>query len=203
MDFQAALAHHQAGRLPQAEGLYQKVIQEAANHPDTPHFHRNLGDVLLAQGKLGAAVGSYHQALLLKPDYAGAYLNLGVTLHAQGNFDAAVESYGKAIALAPDDPVARNNLGLTLQEQGQLDKAVENYQQALAIKPDLIEAHSNLLFTLSYHSQCTPAEYLEEARRYGGKVLAKAKPYTDWQAHPRRARARTNSPCESAWFPEI
>lgn len=194
MDFQAALAHHQAGRLPQAEGLYQKVIQEAANHPDTPHFHRNLGDVRLAQGKLDAAAGSYRQALLLKPDYAGAYLNLGVTLHAQGNFDAAVESYGKAIALAPDNAIARNNLGLTLQEQGKLGAAVDNYRKALEIKPDFIEAHSNLLFTLSYHSHCTPAEYLEEARRYGEKVLAKAKPYTDWQVHPTARASQDQQP---------
>lgn len=183
-DFQTALEHHQAGRLSQAELLYKKIIQESPGHTDVPHFHRNLGDVRLALGKLDAAVGSYHQALLLKPDYADAYLNQGAALHSQGKFDAAVENFGKAIALAPDNPVARNNLALTLQEQAKLDEAVMNYQQALVLKPDYIKAHSNLLFTLSYHSRCSPDEYLEEARRYGEKVLARAKPYTRWQISP-------------------
>ncbi|MEN6630373.1 MAG: SEC-C metal-binding domain-containing protein, partial [Sulfuricella sp.] len=35
---QAALAHHQAGRLLQAEEIYQQILQAEPNHPEALHL---------------------------------------------------------------------------------------------------------------------------------------------------------------------
>ena len=32
-DLQAAVAHHHAGRMDEAEALYQKILEAAPNHP--------------------------------------------------------------------------------------------------------------------------------------------------------------------------
>lgn len=170
---QAALEHHQAGRLPQAEALYQQILQATPNHPDALHLlgvlahqagknqiaveliskaigakpsnlmHYNLGLALNAQGKLNAAVASYRNALLLKPDYAEAHNNLGLVLQAQGKFDEAIESYRRALLHRPNYVEAHNNLGNTLQAQGKLDEAVEHYHQAILLKPGYAEAYYN------------------------------------------------------------
>ena len=164
---QAALEHHQAGRLPQAEAIYRQILQVAPDHPDALHLlgviarqvgkneiaveliskaisvnpsssmYCNLGAALRDQGKLDAAVESYHKALSIKPELAEAHYNLGLALKDQGKLDAAVESYRKALAIKPDYAEAHSNLGIALKDQGKLDAAVESYRKALAIKPDL------------------------------------------------------------------
>jgi protein O-GlcNAc transferase len=169
-----ALEHHQAGRLPQAEAIYRQVLQVAPNHPDALHFlgliahqtgnndtaveliskaisvipsssmYCNLGTALRNQGKLDAAVESYHRALSITPDYAEAHYNLGLVLRQQNKLDAAVESYRKALAVNPDFAGAYGNLGTALNDQGKLDAAVECYRKALAINPEFAEAHYNL-----------------------------------------------------------
>ena len=171
---QAAVEHHQAGRLPQAEAIYRQILQVVPNHPDALHLlgliaHQagkseiaveliskaigvsassqmffNLGIALRAQGKLDAAIDCYRKALVLKPDYAEAHSNLGVALQEQGKLEDAVDSCRRALSLKPDFANAHYNLGLALQDQGKLDEAVESYRKALALKPDYAEAHGNL-----------------------------------------------------------
>ena len=34
----AAVGHHQAGRLPQAEAIYRQILLVAPNHPDALHL---------------------------------------------------------------------------------------------------------------------------------------------------------------------
>ncbi len=166
----AALEHHQAGRLPQAEAIYRQILELAPEHPDALHLlgmlaaqignneiaaeliskaisvnpssarYCDLGAALRNQGRLDAAVESYHKALAIRPDYAEVHYNLGLALQQQSKLDAAIESYQKALAIKPDYAEAHNNLGIALQQQGRLDAAVESYRKALAIKPGFAEA---------------------------------------------------------------
>ena len=184
---QAALEHHQAGRLSQAEAIYRQILQIAPNHPDALHLlgviahqtgkieiaveliskairlnpstsmYCNLGAALRDQGKLDAAVESYHKALSIQPDFADAYSNLGIALQQQGKLDAAVASYHMALSIKPDYAEAHNDLGNALQQQGKLDVAVESYHKALAIKPDFAEAHSNLGIALQQQGKLDAA----------------------------------------------
>ncbi len=133
--------YHNAGRLPEAEGIYQQILQIEPNQPDILHY---LGVIAYQVGKNDIAVDLIGKAIALVPDYAEAHNNLGLALRAQGNLDDAVTSYHKAMDIKPDFAEASNNLGNTLKDQGEMAEAVANYHRAITIKPDYAEAHYNL-----------------------------------------------------------
>jgi tetratricopeptide (TPR) repeat protein len=136
-----ALQHHNAGRFPEAENIYQQILRDDPNHPVALHL---LGVIAHQLGKNEVAVDLINKAIAIMPDYAQAYSNLGTALKELGRLDEAVTSYDKALAIKPDYAQAYSNLGNTLHELGKLDEAVENCQKALAIKPNFAEAHNNL-----------------------------------------------------------
>jgi tetratricopeptide (TPR) repeat protein len=183
----AAIEHHQAGRLSQAQVKYRQILELAPKNPDALHLlgliahqtgrlevavdlistavnikpsasmYYNLGVAYQAQGNMDAAVASYRNALSLQPDYAEAHSNLGAALQVQGRPDAAIESLRRAISFRPDDAGAHSNLGVAFQAQGQLDAAVESFRRALRIKPDHAETHSNLGAVLQTQGQLDAA----------------------------------------------
>ena len=65
-----AVQHHNAGRLPQAERIYQQILQIDPNQPVALHL---LGVIAHQVGKNDTAVDLIARALALKPDYAEAY----------------------------------------------------------------------------------------------------------------------------------
>jgi len=175
--FADALAQHQAGRLIEAQTMYQAILRQQPDHADALHLlgalaqqqgdhaaaveyisrairikpsaqmHYNLGVALQAQDNLDAAIENYRQAVALKPDYVDAWSNLGSVQQAQDHLDAAVESYRQALALKPNLS-ACNNLGSTLNAQGKNDEAIVCYRQALALDPHCVKTWSNLGGTL-------------------------------------------------------
>ena len=136
-----AMEHHNAGRLPQAESIYQQIMQADPSQPDALHL---LGVIALQVGKNDVAVDLITKALSLKPDYAEAHSNLGNALQGLGELEEAVASYHKALSLKPDYFEAQTNLGTALQGLGEREDAVASCRKALAIKPDYAEAHYNL-----------------------------------------------------------
>ncbi|WP_226593943.1 O-linked N-acetylglucosamine transferase, SPINDLY family protein, partial [Microseira wollei] len=151
---QIALQKHQSGEWDEAESLYKQVLQiqpECVGEPGKLYYvqaHNNLGNILWQQGKLEAALKSYHSALKIQPNYAPSHYNLGNIFLQQGKLDAAVDYYEQALKLKPDYAEAHNNLGNALKLQGKLDAAIESFRQTLRIKPDWIQVHKNLGNTL-------------------------------------------------------
>jgi protein O-GlcNAc transferase len=137
----AAMAHHGAGRLAEAESHYRKILQAEPKQPVALHL---LGVVAHQQGKNDRAVDLIGQALAVKPDFAEAHSNLGLALQALGQVQQAEASYRKALAIKPAFAKAHGNLGNALKEQGELDAAVASYRQALSIQPNLAETLNNL-----------------------------------------------------------
>lgn len=178
---QEAVVHHQAGRLAQAEAIYQQVLQIEPNQPDALHLkgliahqvgnselavgliskavsikptslmYSNLGLAFQALGKLDDAVENQQNALSIDPDCAEAYCNLGLAFHAKDKLDVAIASHQRALSIKSNYVEAHYNLGLAFHAQGKLDAAIESYQRALSIKPDYVEAHYNL--GLAFHAQ--------------------------------------------------
>jgi tetratricopeptide (TPR) repeat protein len=141
MNIQAALEHHLAGRLPQAEALYQQILQAEPSHPDALY----LSGVMARQvGKQESAIDLILKAIAANPYNYLYYNTLGDVLRDGGQFDEAAIRYRQAFACKPDCVDALFNLGNVLQQQRQFDDAIVCYQQALAIKPDYAEAHVNL-----------------------------------------------------------
>ncbi len=211
-ELQRAISHHQVGELSKAKVIYQKILKVMPDNADALHYlgliyyqtgdsesavtliskavsispthlmHSNLGAALQAQGRHDLAVENYQAAIALKADYVDAYNNLGAALQEQGKLAESIKAFQKALALNPNDASAQNNMGNALLSQGSLKEALGCYRSSLSLNVDNLSTHSNLLLALSYYPQCTPAQYLEEARVFGKKVLAIARPYMVWPA---------------------
>ncbi len=136
-----AVQHHKAGRLSQAENIYQQILQNDPNQSVALHL---LGVIAHQKGRNDTSVDLITKALSLKPDLAEAHSNLGAVLRELGNPEEAVASCRKALDLKPDYIEAHYNLGVVLQELGKLEEAVASFRKALGLKPDHVEAHNNL-----------------------------------------------------------
>jgi|TARA_Y100000294_G_scaffold176118_1_gene197727 predicted O-linked N-acetylglucosamine transferase (SPINDLY family) len=136
-----AVQHHNAGRMPEAESVYQQILKADPNQPVALHL---LGVIAYQAGKHDLAVDLITKALAIKPDYAYAHSNLGNAFKELGRLDDAVASYHKALSIKPDYAGAHSNLGVALRDLGKPDEAVASYHKALAINPDHVGAHRNL-----------------------------------------------------------
>ncbi len=136
-DFRVALEHHQAGRLAEAEAIYQKILAGNSKHIDCLHL---LGVVWLQFGRTDDAIQLLQQALDLNPDFAEAHNNLGVALRNRGETEQAVPHWEKAATLKPDYVDAYTNLGRALAELGKPGLALACWQRAVALQPDHAQA---------------------------------------------------------------
>ena len=160
--FTAALGHHQAGRLNEAERLYQQILQADPHHADALHF---LGVLAHQIGRHDMAVDLIGRAIAQNGRVPAFHNNLGNALKAQGKLQEAAASYSEALSHKPDHVGALFNLGLVLQMQGHLEEAAASYRRALSHKPDYAEAHGNLGNTLQAQGR------LEEAVACYGRAL--------------------------------
>jgi predicted O-linked N-acetylglucosamine transferase (SPINDLY family) len=142
---QTGLAHHQAGRLEQANAAYQQALHENPNHPDALHL---LGMLAHLVNDHELAYDLISLALHANPGSAVFHCNLGTVLQAQGKLDDAVASFRQALHIDPGNALLHYNLGHALQTQGQLRAAAASYRQAIALAPQHVESLSNLGHTL-------------------------------------------------------
>ena len=138
---QVAIEHHQSGRLPEAEALYQKILNVNQSHADALHL---MGVISHQRGEHESAISLINRAIAVDSAEPNYHNNLGSALQAQGHLDEAIASYRHALSIRPDSANALYNLGKALQAQGQLDEAVASYQKALSIRPDMADAYLNL-----------------------------------------------------------
>jgi predicted O-linked N-acetylglucosamine transferase (SPINDLY family) len=136
-----AVQHHTAGRLPEAESIYQQILQVDPNQPVALHL---LGVIAHQVGNHNTAVDLITKAIDIETDYADAHSNLGNALRELGRLHEAMASYHKALAIRPNHAEAHNNLGNILQDLGKLDEAIATYRNALDINPDYAEALNNM-----------------------------------------------------------
>ena len=139
--FEAALAHHRAGRIAEAETLYRRILEA---DPKNAHAWHNLGLILHGRGDLSAAEAGIRKALKANSKLSEAHYSLGNLLMDLRQAEQAVASYRLALRQSPDNGEWHNNLGEALWQLGRLDEAVTSLQRALALRPDMAVAHNNL-----------------------------------------------------------
>jgi tetratricopeptide (TPR) repeat protein len=139
--FIAAMAHHKAGRLAQAEQGYRQVLRADPRQPDALHM---LGVLAYQSGNNEAAVDLIGQAIALHGNSPAYHSNLGLALKDLGRLGAAADAFRRAIALNGQAPAAHNNLGIVLTALGRLDEALACSEKALALAPDFAEAYANI-----------------------------------------------------------
>ena len=137
---QIGLAHHQAGRLPEAEGIYRQVLQVEPNNAEALHL---LGVIAHQVGNNPASVEYINLALAARPEFAEALSNRGLALQALGRHEEALASYDRALELNAGYSEALSNRGNALRELGRHEEALASYDRALALRPDFAEALSN------------------------------------------------------------
>jgi protein O-GlcNAc transferase len=137
----AAVRHHQAGQLIEAERLYRQVLQAAPCHADALHF---LGLLVHQTGRHDLAVQLIDQAIAQNGRVPAFHHNRGVVLSGQAKHTEAVSSYRRAIDLNPQFVEAHLNLGAGLQALSCWDEAANSYACVIALKPEFAEAHANL-----------------------------------------------------------
>lgn len=158
---QIGLAHHQAGRLEQANVAYQQALHENPNHPDALHL---LGMLAHRVGDNEFACELISLAIHAVPDSPNYHCNLGTVLQARGKLPDAIASFRAALAIDPGNAVFHYNLGHALQSEGQLRAAATSYLQAVALAPSHVESLSNLGHTLRALGELEQAvEYFERA----------------------------------------
>jgi len=169
---QTALAHHQAGRLPQAEALYRQVLAAAPNHADALHL---LGLIAHQTGDHATAVALIDRAIAVNPSAPAFHNNCGEAYRAMGKLEEAIACYEKTLTLDPGFVDAYSNRGVAYQAQGRTEEAIACYQRALALQPNYVKAHNNLGFAFQKLGR------LEEAIACYQRALALKPDYA--QAH--------------------
>ncbi|WP_168205909.1 class I SAM-dependent methyltransferase [Geobacter sp. FeAm09] len=139
--FGQAVAHHQRGRLAEAERLYRQALSLDAGHADSLNM---LGIIAHQRGYLEVAIEMIGKAISLNEEVAEFHFNLGMLLSHQGRLEEAVVRYEHALAMKPEYPEALYNLGNALVGLGRLGEAVAAYEHAIAVRPEFPEALSSL-----------------------------------------------------------
>jgi protein O-GlcNAc transferase len=136
-----AVAHHQAGRLSEAEAVYRQILTVDSDYFDALHL---LGVIAHQNGKHEEAIELIDKATRKDPSAFAALNNLGLAYRALNELEQAGACFQKARALNPDYVEARNNLALVFQAQGRLDDAVTEFQEVLARRAAFADGHNNL-----------------------------------------------------------
>ena len=175
----AAMAHHRAGRLVEAERLYRLacdhdpknarafhllgVVAHQLGRPDAaslvaqavtldPGFaeaHNDRGVILAANGSIADAVACFERAVRLNPGYHEARNNLARGLRSLGRFDEALEQFEHVLKNAPASPAAHFNLASVFELVGRKPDAEGHYRSAIALRPDFVDAHIHLALLLA------------------------------------------------------
>jgi protein O-GlcNAc transferase len=173
------VAQQAQGKINDAISCYREAL---ALDPRSEQACLNLGSAYQAQRQFEQAADCCRQALALNPGSVAASFNLGSVLQAQGKLEQAAESYRRALALQPDYADAWFNLATLHQARDDFESAHDAACKALSLRPDFHEARGNLLHIMSFHTGSSPAQYADEARRYGAALSARANPYRSWNA---------------------
>jgi protein O-GlcNAc transferase len=179
--FAAALGHHKAGQLSDAERLYRLILSRNPRQPEALHM---LGVLAHQAGQNGPAEDLIRQAISVQPSVAGYHGNLGMVLAAKGKLDEAIASYRNSVELQPQYPDAYNNLASLLIDASQFEAAIDACRKALALKPQIAAAHYNLGAALrgkgnlsgaasAFHAATLAKPGYAEAHNSLGDMLAK------------------------------
>jgi tetratricopeptide (TPR) repeat protein len=138
---QAAVRHHESGRLVEAEQLYRQVLATWPREPNALHL---LGLVALQAGRPEEAVRSITDAIRVRDSQPAYHHHLGQAYFALGRGADARSAFEQALRLEPGNAAARYHLGLIEQGAGNWPAARQHYEAALALRPDFVEARVNL-----------------------------------------------------------
>lgn len=172
------IQQRRAGRLAEAEALFQTVLLEQPGRPDALH---QLGLIRSEQAEYAEAIELLDAAVALRPDDASWVNDLANALCRGDELTLGIAQYERALSIDPRFAKCHYNLGVALMRQEQLDRAVSHYKEAIALDLRLPEVFYNL--GLALQDQSKPSEAVLNYE----KALALKPDYTE--AHYNRGNA--------------
>jgi len=143
----AALEHHQASRLQEAEALYREIVAVEPTNVDAWHL---LGILSQQTGKREEAKSYLNRAIGLNPGIAELHYNLGLVLHSERKGEEAIGCFQRALGIKPGFDDAKNSLALALNDRalacralGDSQEELENYRRAIELNPNFAGIHVN------------------------------------------------------------
>jgi tetratricopeptide (TPR) repeat protein len=160
----AVLSWVQVGYWRNGETLFRHAL---AVTNDNKIANNNLGNYLMASGRLSEAVPYFETAVRIDPEFALARNNLGTALGRMGRLPDAIAQLQIAVRLWPNAPDPHSNLGTALAQAGRLPEAAAEFEAALRMDPNDAVVQSNLGLALSGIPGRLPdaLRHLEEADR--------------------------------------
>jgi protein O-GlcNAc transferase len=182
-----ALAHHEAGRLNEAQELYRTILRDDPENVDALHY---AGLALHQVGETERAIALMRRATERAPAQLHYVLNFGQVLEASGALEQAIACYRQMVSLDRTSVSGYLKLGLALVHSGRPQEALAPLSEALGLNPESHEAANGLgnallkLWQLEraavcYRKAVAAAPASIEARNNLGMVLAKLDCYDE------------------------
>jgi Flp pilus assembly protein TadD len=141
VDHATGLALASAGRLDEAEAIFQRLLDADPADPEALHFF----GVLSGQRSDPEAAESYlRRAIDARPGWAKPWNSLGAVLHSQGKNEAALTACREAVRHDPAAGDCQYNLGLALYLCGRTEAAAESLYRASVAESAAAEAFDSL-----------------------------------------------------------
>lgn len=124
-----------------AVALWQDCARKS---PGKARPYNNLGNALVAAGRVAEALPNFEKAVAINPEYADALYNLGYASLRLGNTAAGVRHLLATLQLEPENHMAHNNLGIGYLMQEDYEQAVAHFSEAVRLRPGFETARNNL-----------------------------------------------------------
>lgn len=157
---QAAIVHHQAGRLPAAIAIYREIVAAERNNPDATHL---LALALHQSDDDAQAIPLFNRALMLSPTTPAYAANFAELWRKQENWPNAVECYRKVLRLEAGNQQIRQLLGEALNRLEKFAEAESEFRVVARSKPGNVNAWVGLAEALRRGGKLD--ESVEAARR--------------------------------------
>jgi len=167
-----ALSQHQAGRLAEAESLYQKILARNVDHADALHL---LGVLLFQSNRREPARRMIARAIEINSSSPDFYRNFGLVLLAMGENRQALKSFESALKLRENFGDAHAGAGQALVQMGNFDQAVEHLRRATELSPnspEILRCFADGLLQAGRYDQAI-AEYRRLLAKWPGDSVAK------------------------------
>ena len=105
-------------------------------HPHSLIAQANLGNALIRQGNIPAAIEHLNIALRIDPADSESQNNMGVALAKQNEVNKAIVHFSSALQIRQNNIGARKNLGHALLRQGMTKEAILHFSEVLRTKND-------------------------------------------------------------------
>lgn len=160
---QQAFSHFNAGNLPEAQALFEQVLQMSASDIDALNL---LSAIHGMSGEYQRCEYYCRRALEIHPDTTSILNNLANVLKLQGHLDDSEKYYRQVIKLEPEHPNALTNLGSLLWLKGNKTDALKYFNQTLSLDRKNPDALLNIGISLQDAGQ------LDEAMLHFREALA-------------------------------